>query len=300
MDTKSSTIMDKSASKEQSSPIAPRLPIMIVPVNAAENNTVVSSLPPESMHVLPRIAPSPKPPVVNKPHIPESVVDESTQRTTESTPAPDFNTLPTSESVIPKSASAKAEVIHVDSEAPENFHYDSPVLSETITTPVNVEAEPVSTPVSSTVAEISAPNILVELSTSNPEPVVAAVFPSTLTEEKAQTPSSVPEVKDGQKTAVKPSAIAPESHAGNAGVVTDKRKLAQPTATPTIPITFRKKASTSSSVKDTQEFGSNSPTTDNSPTSSRFNSVRKKRTSFFGKIKSIFHDKEKEKEKEKK
>jgi len=283
-----------------SSPIAPLLPIMIVPVNAAENNTIAPSSPPESMHVLPRFASNLKSPVVNTPHIPDSVVEESTQRTTESTLAPDFNTLPTSESVIPESASAVAEIIHVDSVAPEKFHNDSPVLSETVTTPVNVEAEPVSTSVTLTVAEVSAPNILVEQSTADPEPVVA-VIPSTdlnlVTEEEAQTPSSVPEVKDDQKTAVKPSAITPESHAGNA-VVTEKRKIAQPTATPTIFTTFRKKASTTSSVKDTLEFGSNSPTTDNSPTSSRFNSVRKKRTSFFGKIKNIFHDKEKEKEKE--
>lgn len=279
--------MEKSAPKEQSSPVAPLLPIMIVPVNAAENNTVVLSSPPESMHVLPRIVPSSKP-VVNTP---KSVVEESTQRTTESTLAPDLNTLPTSESVIPESVSAEAEVTHADSEAPEKFHNGSPVLS----------AEPVSTSVTPTVAEVSAPNILVEQSTSDPKPVVAAVFPSAdpnlVTEEKAQTPSSVPEVKDDQKTAVKPSAITPESQFGNAAVVVEKRKLAQPTSTPTTPATFRKKASTTSSIKDTQEFGSNSPTTNNSPTSSRFNSIRKKRTSFFGKIKNIFHDKEKEKEK---
>jgi hypothetical protein len=300
MSTKSSTIMEKSAPKEPSSPVAPLLPIMIVPVNAAENNTVGSSSPPETMHVIPRFAPSPNSPVVNTPHIPKSVVEESTQRTTESTLAPDFNPLLTSESVILESASAEAEVIHVDSEAPEKSHNGSPVLSETATTPANLETEPISTSsVTPTVAEVSAPHILVEQSTSDPEPVVAAVIPSTdsnlVTEEEAQTPSSVPEVRDNQKTAVKPSAIAPESHAGNAAAVTEKRKLAQPTSTPTIPTTFRKKASTTSSVKDTLEFGSNSPTTDNSPTSSRFNSIRKKRTSFFGKIKGIFHDKEKEK-----
>jgi hypothetical protein len=298
MGTKSSTIMEKSAPQEPSSPVAPLLPIMIVPVNAAENNTVGSLSPSESMHVLPRFASNSNSPVVNTSHIPDSVVEESTQRTTELTLAPEFNTIPTSESVIPESASAVAEVIHVDSEAPENFHNGSPVLSETTTTPANVEAEPVSTSVTLTVAEVSASNILVEQSTADPEPDVAAVFPSTdlnlVTEEKAQTPSSVPDVRDDQKTAVKPSAITPEIHAGNAAVVSEKRKVAQPTATPTIPTSFRKKASTTSSVKDTQEFGSNSPTTDNSPTSSRFNSIRKKRTSFFGKIKNIFHDKEKE------
>ena len=257
--------MEKNAPKEPSSPIAPLLPIMIVPVNAAENNTVVSSSPPDSMHVLPRITQSSKPPVVNTPHIPESVIEESTQRTTESTQAPVVNTL-TSETVIHESASAKAEVIHVESEVPaENSHNGSPVLSETATTPDNVEAEPVSTSVTPTVAEISASNILVEQSTADPDPVLS------------------------------PSAIASESHTEDTAVVVEKRKLAQPTATPTIPTTFRKKASTTSSVRDTQEFGSNLPTTDNSPTSSRFNSVRKKRTSFFGKIKKIFHDKEKEK-----
>lgn len=298
MGTTKSTIVEKSAPKEPSSPVAPLLPIMIVPVNAAENNTVGSSSPPESMHVIPRFASSPNSPVVSTPHIPESVVEESTQRTTEPTLAPDLNSLPTSESVISETASAEAEVIHVDSEAPEKFHNGSLVLSETATTLANVEAEPVSTySVTPTATEVSAP-ILVEQSTSDPEGV-AAVIPSSdpnfLTEEKVQTPSSVPEVRDNQKTAVKPSAIAPESHAANAAVVTEKRKLAQPTATPTIPNTFRKKASTTSSVKDTLEFGSNSPTTDNSPTSSRFNSLRKKPTSFFGKIKGIFHEKEKEK-----
>jgi hypothetical protein len=288
--------MEKSSPKEPSSPVAPLLPIMIVPVNAAENNTVGSSSPPESMHLLPRFASNPNSPVVNTPHIPDSVVEVSTRRTTESTLAPEFNTVPTSESVIPASASAVAEVILVDLEAPENFHTGAPVLSETTTTPVN-EAEPVSTSVIPTV--VSTSNILVEQSTADPEPVVAAVFPSTdlnfVTEENAQTPSSVPEVRNDQKTAVKLSAITPESHAGNAAVVTEKRKVAQPTASPTIPTSFRKKVSTTSSVKDAQEFVSNSPTTDNSPTSSRFNSIRKKRTSFFGKIKNIFHDKEKEK-----
>ena len=291
--------MEESAPKEQSSPIAPLLPIMIVPVNAAENNTIVSSSPPDSMHVLPRFSSSPNSPVVTTPHIPESVAGETTQKTTESTLPPDFNVLPTSESAIHESASAEAEVIHVGSEAPvEKFHNGSPVLSET--TSNNVEAEPVSTTVTPTVTEVSAPKILVEQSTSDPDPVVASVNPSTdpnlVTKEKAQTPSSVPEVRDDQKTAVKPSVIAPESHAGNAAVVIEKRKMAQPTATPTIPTTFRKKASAPSLIKGTQEFGSNSPTTDNSPTSSRFNSTRKKRTSFFGKIKNIFHNKEKEKE----
>lgn len=298
MDTKS-TIMEKSGPKEPSSPVAPLLPIMIVPVNAAENNTVGSSSPPESMHAIPRFASSPNSPVVSTPHIPDSVAEE---RTTEPTLASDFNPLPTSESVIPETASAEAEVIHVHSEAPEKFHNGSPVLSETATTPANVEVEPVSTSsVTPTVTEVSAPNILVEQSTSDPDPVVAADIPSTdpnlVTEEKVQTPSLEPEVRDNQKTAVKPSAITPESHAANAPVETEKRKLAQPTATPTIPNTFRKKALTTSSVKDTLEFGSNSPTTDNSPTSSRFNSLRKKPTSFFGKIKGMFHDKEKEKEK---
>jgi hypothetical protein len=292
------TITEKSAPKEPSSPIAPLVPIMIVPVNAAENNTIVSSSPPESMHVLPRIAPSPKPPVVNTPHAPESIVEESTERTTESTPVPVLNTL-TSETVIHESASAEAEVIHVESEAPaEKFHNGFPVLSEAATTPANVDAEPVSTSsVSPTAAEVSASNILVEQSTADPESVIAAAIPSTdpnfVTEEKAQTPSSVPEVRDLQKTSI-PSVIASESHAGDAAVVI-KRKLAEPTATPTIPTSFRKKAPTTSSIKDTQEFPSNSPTTDNSPSSSRYNSVRKKRTSVFGKIKNIFH-KEKEKE----
>ena len=298
MGTTSPTTVEKSAPKEPSSPIAPLVPIMIVPVNAAENNTVVSSSPPESMHVLPRIAPSSKPPVVNTPHIPESVVKESTERTTESTPTPVFNALLTSETVIHESASAEAEVIHVESKTPAENGF--PVLSETATTPANVEAEPVSTSsVTPTVAEVSTSNILVEQSTADPEPVIAIVIPSTdpnlVTEDKVQTSSSVPEVRDVQKTS-DPPAIAPESHAGDAAVVI-KRKVAEPTATPTIPTTFRKKAQTTSSVKDTQDFPSNSPTTDNSASSSRFNSVRKKRTSIFGKIKSIFHDKEKEKEK---
>ena len=294
MGTKSSTIMEKGAPKEPSSPIAPRVPIMIVPVNAAENNTVVSSSPPESMHVLPRFVPNPKPPVVNPPLIPESVVEENTQRTTESTPAPVFNTP--SETVIHESVSAEAEVIHVKSEVPAENGF--PVPSETATTPANVEAEPVATSfVTPTVAEVSASNIPVEQSTADPEPVIAAVIPSTDpnhdSEEKVQTPSTVPEVRDDQKTS-DPSAVAPESHAGDAPVVI-KRKVAEPTPTPTTPTTFRKKALTSSSIKDTQEFSPSSPTTDNSPSSSRFNSVRKKRTSFFGKIKNIFHDKEKEK-----
>ena len=289
MGIKSSTILEKSALKEPSSPVAPLLPIMIVPVNAAENNTVGSSSPPESMHVIPRIASSPNSPVVNTPHIPDSVV--STQSTTESILAPDFNTLPASESVFLQSASV---------EAPEKFHYGSPVLSETAKTPANVEADPASTSsVTPTVAEVPSPNILVEQSTSDPELVVPAVIPSTdpnlVTEGKAQTPSLVPEIKDNQKTAVKPSAIAPESHTGNAPVVTEKRKLAQPTTTPTIPTTFRKKTSTSNSVKDTLEFRSNSPTTDNSPTSSRSdsNSKKKKRVIFFGKLKSIFEKEKK-------
>ena len=268
---------------------------MIVPVNAAENNTIVSSSPPESMHVLPRFAPNPKPPVVDTPHIPESVVEESTQRTTESTPAPVFNTIPTSEPVIHESASAEADVIHVESEAPAENGF--PVLSETATTPANVEAEQVATSsVTPTAAEVSASSILVEQSTADLEPVVA-VIPSTdpnhVSEEKVQTPSTVPEVKGDQKT-LDPSAIAPETLAGDAPVVI-KRKVAEPTPTPTTPTTFRKKALTTSSVKDTQEISPDSPTTDNSPSSSRFNSVRKKRTSFFGKIKNIFHDKEKEK-----
>ena len=292
MGTKSSTITEKSVPEEPSSPIAPLVPIMIVPVNAAENNTVVSSSPPESIHVLPRFASNTKPPVVNTSHIPESVVEEGTERT-ESTSAP----LLTSETVIHENASAEAEAFHVESEAPaEKFHNGFPVLSETTTTPANVEAEPVSTSsVTPTVAEVSASNILIEQSTADLELVAATVIPSTdpnlVTEEKEQTPSSVHEVRDVEKTS-DPSVIAPESHAGDAAVVI-KRKVAEPTATPTIPTTFRKKASTTSSIRDTQEFHSNSLTTDSSP-SSRFNSVRKKRTSIFGKIKSMFHDKEKE------
>ena len=288
----SPTVVEKNAAKEPSSPIAPLVPIMIVPVNAAENNMVGSSSPPESMHVLPRIAPS------AKPHIPESVVQESTEKTTELTPVPVFNTVLTSETVIHGSASAEAEVIHVESEAPaEKFDDGFPVLTATATTPTNVEAEPVSiSSVTPTVVEVSASNILVEQPTADPEPVAATVIPSTdpnlVTEEKAQTPSLVPEIRDDQKTS-DPSAIAPESRAGDAAVVI-KRKVADPIATPTIPTTFRKKAPTTSSIKDTQEFLSNSPTTDNSPSSSGFNSVRKKRTSIFGKIKNIFHDKEKE------
>ena len=297
----SPTIMGNSAPKGSSSPIAPRVPIMIVPVNAAENNTIASSSPPESMHFLPRFAPNTAPPLVNTPHIPESVVEESTERTTESSPTPIFNTLLTSEVKIHESASAEAEVFHVKSEAPvEEFHNDFPVLSETATTPANVEAELVSTSsVTPTVAEVSASNILVEQSTLDSEPVAAAVIPSTdpnfVTGEKAQTPNSVPEVRDVQNNAAEPSAIAPESHAGDVAVVIE-RKAAEPTTTPTIPNTFRKKAQTTSSIQDTQEFPSNSSTTDNSPSSSRFNSLRKKRTSFFGKFKNIFHhDKEKEK-----
>jgi hypothetical protein len=291
----SPTIMDKSAPKEPSSPIAPLLPIMIVPVNAAENNTVVSSSPPESMHVLPRFAQSPKPLVVNTPHTPESVVEESTERTTESTPAPVFNTLLTSETVIHESASTEAEVIHMESEAPAEKIQGFPVISETAMTPANVDAEPVFTSsVTPTIAEVSASNMPVEQSTADPEPVATAVISSTdpnlVTEEKAQTPSPVPEVKDVQKTS-DPSVITHESHA-DAAIVT-KRKMAEPTATPTIPTTFRKKAQPTSSIKDTQEFPSNSP--NSSPSSSRFNSVRKKRASFFGKLKNIFHDKEKEK-----
>ena len=286
------TNTEKSTPKEPSSPIAPLVPIMIVPVNAAENNTVSSS-PPESMHVLPRIAS--RPPVVNTPHAAESVVEESTERTTELTPAPVLNT---SETVVHESASAEAEVIHAESEAPAEKSYNGPVLSETATTPANVDAEPVTTSsVTPTAAEVSASNILVEQSTADPESVVAAAIPSAdpnfVTEEKAQIPSLVPEVRDLQKASV-PSVIASESHTGDAEVVI-KRKLAEPTATPTIPTTYRKKAPTTSSIKDTQEFPSISPTTDNSPSSSRFNSVRKKRTSVFGKIKNIFH-KEKEKE----
>jgi hypothetical protein len=247
--------------------------------------------------MIPRIAPSPEPPVVNTPHISESVVEESKERTTESTSASVSNPLLTSETVTHEGASAEAEVVHVKSEAPVENGF--PVVSEATTTPANDEAEPASTSsVKPTVVEVSAS--LVEQSTADPEPVVAAVIPSTdpnlVTEEKAQTPSSVPEVKDVQKTATKPSAVSPESHAGDATVVVE-RKMAEPTATPTIPTSFRKKARTPSSVKDMQEFPSNSPTTDNSnsPSSSRFNSLRKTRTSFFGKIKNIFQDREKEK-----
>lgn len=250
MGTVSPTIMEKSASKEPSSPIAPRVPIMIVPVNAAENNTVASSSPPESMNFLPRLAPSPASPVVNTSHIPKSVVEESTERTIKSTQAPVFNT-PIPETVIHGSASAEAEV---KLEAPvEKFHNNFPVLSETAMSPVNVEAEPVSTSsVTPKVAEVSASNILLDQSTADPEPVVAAA------------------------------------------VV--ERKMAETTATPTIPNQFRKKATVASSVKDLQEFSSNSPTSDNSPSSSRFNSLSKKRTSIIEKFKNIFHrDKEKEK-----
>ena len=297
MGTVSPTIMEKSASKEPSSPIAPRVPIMIVPVNAAENNTVASSSPPESMNFLPRLAPSPASPVVNTSHIPKSVVEESTERTIKSTQAPVFNT-PIPETVIHGSASAEAEV---KLEAPvEKFHNNFPVLSETAMSPVNVEAEPVSTSsVTPKVAEVSASNILLDQSTADPEPVVAAVIllsdPNLVTEEKAQTPSSVPEVRDVQKTAPKSSAISPESRAGDTAAVVE-RKMAETTATPTIPNQFRKKAPVASSVKDLQEFSSNSPTSDNSPSSSRFNSLSKKRTSIIEKFKNIFHrDKEKEK-----
>jgi len=171
----------------------------------------------------------------------------------------------------------------------------------------------------------SLPSIVVEESTADSGPVLAAVIPPTetnlVTEEKAQTPSSVPEVKAATSPSshehttktpktddfAEPSAIAPESHAVNAAVATE-RKVAEPIPAPqttensilTAPATPRKATPTTSSFKGIQEFPASqtdslSQSADSSPSSSKFNSMRSKRTSIFGKIKNIFHhDKEKE------
>jgi hypothetical protein len=262
---------------EESAPHSPpSLVAPLVPVNAAENNTVASSPSAESAHALPRapepstlkttpflisdIAPtvesavpdektngqSPDPSVVNTLHI-QSVVEERTIGSL----APIINTLPTSEAVTPESASEQTPI---------------PVIEPT----VNVGTGLVST--SSAMAATGVP---------------ASSLPGVVVEEsneKAQTPSLVLEVKDVQKAAAIPSIITPESHA------------AEPIATRAVPATRLKTTPTTSSVQDIQ-YSPSSQTTDNSPTSSKFNSVRKKRTSIFGKIKHIFHhDKEKEKE----
>lgn len=207
-----------------------------------------------------------------------------------------------------------------------------PVLSETATTPTTANVEPLSTSsVPPTVAEVpvssdltpNLPAAAVEESTVDPEPVVAEVIQPTESnlsiEEKAQTPISVPEVKDVQTTAAsppsnehatnipklggfaEPSTIAPESHPVDAAAVTE-REVAEPIPTPkpVVRTTPRKETPTTGSVKDIHEFPSSqtdspSHTAGNSPSSSRFNSLRKKRISIFEKIKNIFHhDKEKE------
>ena len=213
--------------------------------------------------------------------------------------------------------------------------FEPPVAPATTT---NTEAEPVSTsPVIPTVTDVPAssdltpslPAIIVGESTTETEPVVAEVIPpiepNLVTEEKAQTPISVPEVKDVQTTAASPpsnehtetSAIDPENHIVNAAVVTEG-EVVKPIPTPqttedsvpdtnghfphAVPTTPHKETPTTGSAKGEHEFPSSqtsspSQTADNSPSSSKFNS-RKKRTSIFGKIKNIFHhDKEKEKEK---
>ena len=282
--TTSPTMVEESTPHSPPSPVAPLVPVMIVPVNAAENNTVASSPSAESMHTLP-LAPEPStlkitPPLISDiaPAVESAVPDEKTngrssdpsvvntlhiqsvvEERTIGGLAPIINTLPTSEAVTPESASEQAPI---------------PVIEP----PVNVEAGLVSTSSAMVVTGVpasSSPGVVVEESN-----------------EKA-SPSLVPEVKDVQKAAAILSVITPESHAVDAGVVTE-RKVAEPIATLTVPATPFKTTPTTSSVQDIQ-YSPSSQITENSPTSSKFNSVRKKRTSIFGKIKQIFHhNKEKE------
>ena len=139
------------------------------------------------------------------------------------------------------------------------------------------------------------------------EPIIPLIGPNLVTEENPQTPISVPEIRDVQTTATGPS-----SNEHTTAIVTEE--VAKPVPSPqiteasvpannngTVPTTPRKKTLTIGSVKGIQGFPSSqtdspSHTPDNSPTSSKFNSARKKRTSIFGKIKNIFHhDKDKEK-----
>ena len=139
------------------------------------------------------------------------------------------------------------------------------------------------------------------------EPIIPLTGPNLVTEENPQTPIPVPEIRDVQTTATGPS-----SNEHTTAVVTEE--VAKPVPSPqiteasvpannngTVPTTPRKKTLTIGSLKGIQGFPSSqtdspSHTPDNSPTSSKFNSARKKRTSIFGKIKNIFHhDKDKEK-----
>lgn len=291
-------------------------------VGAELNTPDLSGFPPspESMHVLPRFAPeldmiettlpvpkavgsisdvdseardksADRPPVVNTPHI-QPVAEESTERMIESSLTP-INTHLTSEAVNQESTSERTPipVIEPVDVTYLNDHLVVPSETSTIPTTANVEAESVSTS-SAALIDAGVPTssllaVVGEESMADPEPAVILPTDSNLvTEEK--TPRSVPEV------------TAPESCATDAAIVTE-RKIAQPIATPPVPTTPRKKTPTTSSIKGIQDSPSSQAnsslqTADNSPSSSRFNSVRKKRTSFFGKIKNIFHhDKEKEK-----
>jgi hypothetical protein len=263
--------------------IAPLLPIAIVAVNAAENNTAVSSPPSEPSKAQEEKANgrSLDLPLVDTPHM-QSVVEESTERTGL---VPLIKLLPTPEAVVQESPSEQTPIPVIE-----------PVTSENVTTPstaTNVEAGLISTRTVPEIPASSSPGVVAEESTTDPEPT------NLVTEEKMQTPSSVPEVKDVEKSTAKSSIIVPQSQAVDPELVTE-RKVAEPMATPAFPTTPRKKTPTTSSFKempDSPSFRTSSPSqsTDGSPSSSRVNSGRKKRTSIFGKIKHVLHlDKEKE------
>ena len=191
-------------------------------------------------------------------------------------------------------------------------------------TTADIEAESVSTSSAiPTVAQVitppSLPAVIGEDSRAD-ESIVAAVVPLTesnlVTEEKAQTPSSVPEIKaatspssneHSTKTIIagefaEPSVIAPESPAVNTTAVAEG-EVAEPIPatnghTPAIP---PKETPSTSSPKGARDFPSSqtnslSQSVVHSSSSSKFGSSRKKRTSFLAKIKHILHlDKEKEK-----
>jgi hypothetical protein len=249
-------IVEESSFRSPSTPVAP---LITVPVNAAENTTAASSPPPESMYTLPHFAPEPTL-LKTTPFVPKATV-------------PVFDTTPTVES---ETSEGKAKSASEPTPIPVIESVDATYLNNDLTVPSKT-ATPLSTTLEAEPASTTSVIPTGVQSTAEPEPIVAAVIPSIgsnlVTEEKAQTPSSVLNAID--------AAVVPEG------------KVAEPIATHAIPTTPCKKTPTTSSVKDIQNLPSptNSPshTTDNSPSSSRFNSVRKKRPSILGKIKQFFH-----------
>ncbi|KDR83446.1 hypothetical protein GALMADRAFT_274896 [Galerina marginata CBS 339.88] len=148
-------------------------------------------------------------------------------------------------------------------------------IAEPSTVPPPVEDKAAEAP---TVTPIGTPATEPLPTATKAEEVVEA---KPVAEKEAVFAETAPLTAEGESTAVK----VEEKPATNGDVKTPAPEAAAgtPTATP---------------VKNGESFPSTSESANASPSSSKFNSVRKKRTSIFGKLKNIFHhDKEKETEK---